>query len=188
MSLKKIAHEDNPVTKQSDFLQRPGQLELWQSSLLSKYSVNLGSFQSFCSSLNSRPGSKLKFSLCAFPRGAHKTAVSSPSLLKGASRKTGASRARLQSQHHRGQSETWPGMYDDFTGQVRVMGSWGQPYLQTSIQKMQFSFSSPRRTFFIFIFSYLAFFHLTLNKTKFESSKGLFITSSFIPGRVGSFI
>ena len=126
MSLKKkIAHEDNSVTKQSDFLQRPGQLELWQSSLLSKYSVNLGSFQSFCSSLNSRPGSKLKFSLCAFPRGARKTAVSSPSLLKGASRKTEASRARLQSQHHRGQSETWPGMYDDFTGQVRVMGSWG---------------------------------------------------------------
>jgi len=63
--------------------------------------VNLGSFQSFCSSLNSRPGSKLKFSLCPFPRGAHKTALSSPSFLKGASRKTEASRARVQSQDHR---------------------------------------------------------------------------------------
>lgn len=150
--------------------------------------MNLGSFQSFCSSLNSRPGYKLKFSLCPFPRGAHKTALSSPLLLKGASRKTEASRARVQSQDHRGQSETWPGMYDDLTGQVQVMGSWGQPYLQTSIQKMQFSFSSPLRTFFIFIFSYLAFFHLSLNKTKFGSSKGLFITSSFIPGRVGSLL
>ena len=155
--------------------------------------MNLGSFQSFCSSLNSRPGSKLKFSLCPCPRGAHKTALglhrpSSPSLLKGASRKTESSRARLQSQHHRGQSETWLRMYDDLTRQVRVMGPWGQPYPQTAIQKMQFSFSSPLRTFFIFIFDYLAFFHLSLNKTKFESSKGLFITSSSIPGRVGSLL